>query len=77
MPSVYLCDRCGGEIKPDRLNFLSHKTFFAKINNVVNTIAIDSTWNDKNNTNLYICKNCEKSFIKWFANGGRRDGVST
>ena len=77
MSTVYLCDRCGGEIKPDRINFLSYKTFFVKINNTVSPSAVSATWNDKNNTNLYICKNCEKSFIKWFANSGRRDGVST
>ncbi len=82
MPTVYLCDRCGGEIKPDFINFLSHKAFFAKIQNHVNNIetvfdADMSKWKDKRGTDLYICKNCEKSFIKWFANSGRRDGVST
>ena len=73
MSTVYLCDRCGAEIKPGFINFLTRRSFLVRMRQRIPVMEQTAELD----TELYICSNCEKSFIKWFANSGRRDGVST
>lgn len=71
MATVYKCDRCGAELKPGKFHFINKKLYYTRLEYVGG--AFSDT--DKG-AHLILCDNCGSSFVKWFANNGRTDGVS-
>ena len=64
------CDRCGKEIITKEHGWITHKTLYASIRFF--TAKKHGEWSDRED--LYICPECEDSYIHWFMNPETKDG---
>lgn len=58
------CDRCGKEILPRKYAWIRHQSIYAKL-------TLEGCAEGLRDKDMYVCPECEKSFIQWFINGGR------
>ena len=67
------CDRCGKEIVTKKFAWIRHQSLYAKFN-FASTQGSDEGLRDRD---IYVCPECEKSFISWFrhAGGERKEEV--
>ena len=57
------CDRCGKEITKQH-RWITHRTLYARISLVPR--KENTEWS--NETDLYICQECEDSYVHWLLN---------
>lgn len=65
------CDRCGKEIK-EEYGWIKHRTLYASIELIPVPGKKHTEWSER--ADLYICPECEDSYIHWFMNPETKDG---
>lgn len=62
------CDRCGKEITKE-YGWITHRTLYASIR--LFSVKKHDEWSER--ADLYICPECEDSYIQWFMNPETED----